>query len=382
MIRQINQDDFGLFCKAGVEFSTRYPLGIKKFLSAGINDHDREANFFFAQGGSMQCFIYEEGHKIRGRVAAMIHPELYAHKEKTGLLGLFDCDNDFDIARSLLDAAILYLKEKGCKTVWGPMDFSIWHQYRFMSSGFERHPFYGEPRNPEYYPAFFEQYGFETKTSWESQVLDMKGMELFYDHNRDQLELFYRLHYSFEKLSGHNSDRMMDVAYEIITKTYTQFPGFSYISLEQFKNHYKGLPRLLDKDCTLFVKNPDGAYVGFLLVFKDITTAVQAMNGKTGLLSKLRFKMHENKGRMANIAQGAALPYYIREAAVLGRKQLNQPLTLAGATICQAIKNIMDSGRYDQTIISLMRDGAQIRNHAHHETTETREYKLYQINIQ
>jgi len=381
MIREISAKDFKQFAQAGVDFSSSYPNGIKKFLEAEIATFHPDDNFFFKQGGHMQCFIFEDNKIIIGRIAAMINPELQENGETVGLIGLFDCVEEYSVAQQLLDVAIKYLKQKKCSLIWGPMDFSIWHHYRFMTQGFERYPFYGEPRNPEYYPKFFEQYGFKTKTGWESQVLNMKSMELFYDHNKEQLELFYRLNYSFEKLTAKNKNQMMDLSYALISSTYHQFPAFSAISLEVFKTHFKRLPDLLDKDCTLFVKNPEGKYVGFLLVFKDITMAVKAMNGKSGYLSKLKFLAHRNNSCMANIAQGAALPHYIREAAVVGRRQLNKPLTLAGATMCQAIKNIMDSGRYEYAVISLMRDGAHIKNHANDESSETRTYQLYQLEV-
>ena len=52
------------------------------------------------------------------------------------------------------------------------MDFSIWNRYRFAVDNFESKPVIGEPRNPAYYPIFFERYGFVRKFHWQSVLMN------------------------------------------------------------------------------------------------------------------------------------------------------------------------------------------------------------------
>jgi hypothetical protein len=70
-----------------------------------------------------------------------------------GLIGFFECVEDPVVATVLLDAARDWLREEhGLQRIWGPMNFDIWHSYRFMTRGFDQVPFYGEPDNKACYP--------------------------------------------------------------------------------------------------------------------------------------------------------------------------------------------------------------------------------------
>ncbi len=86
-----------------------------------------------------------------------------------GLIGFFECIEDPIVATVLLDAARDWLRDQhGLRRLWGPMNFDIWHSYRFMTQGFDQAPFYGEPDNKAYYPAYFEHYGFARRRTWHS----------------------------------------------------------------------------------------------------------------------------------------------------------------------------------------------------------------------
>jgi len=71
-----------------------------------------------------------------GRIAAFID---YTYKEagsgKIGWFGLFESEEDMDTARLLIDKAIEYLKENGCKKVIGPAKFNAsGYQYGYHKS--------------------------------------------------------------------------------------------------------------------------------------------------------------------------------------------------------------------------------------------------------
>ncbi len=379
MIIQLTQSELSIFAQSGVAFSRTYAGAIPRLLAAEIAQMSTAQNFFFKQGGKATYFVYKINNKIIGRIAAFVNPTIKDNGAQVGCIGMFDSIEDYSIACELFEVAVAYLRTHNCKHIWGPIDFSIWHNYRLMTQGFGSRGFLGEPRNPPYYPAFFERYGFSVRNNWESQVLDHAAMANFIAANKGHLTLAHKLGYTFVQLNKANQDELMRVTYRILTESYQYFPGFNDISEQDFLLHFKHMPSVLDIRCSQFVKNPDGKYLGFLLVFKDLYAPLVAMNGSTHFWAKIKYLLHQHQTEMANIAQGGTLPFFIREAAVLSKKHGGAPLTLAGATLCNALENIVRTKKYKQTIISLMREGAAIKNHASDITTERRTYALYEL---
>ena len=62
-----------------------------------------------------------------------------------GLLGFFESDDDEDAARDVLLPAAQWLRSEGCERVRGPMAYSTWNDYRFVTERTEPGSFHGEP---------------------------------------------------------------------------------------------------------------------------------------------------------------------------------------------------------------------------------------------
>ena len=102
--------------------------------------------FYRKAGNSHRKFVAVSGGKVHGRIAAMVNCDLKTGEgEQIGTLGFFECINDYHVARDLIGASLQWLSgEMGVSHVWGPMNFDIWHGYRFMTKGFDQDDF----RNP------------------------------------------------------------------------------------------------------------------------------------------------------------------------------------------------------------------------------------------
>src|SRR5687767_9484085 len=89
-------------------------------------------NAFFRHG-EMACFLASDGGRNVGRCAAIWDRGQQHESQPIGQIGFFECEDDPAAARALVDAASEWLRQRGLRRVWGPMDFSIWHSYRFMT---------------------------------------------------------------------------------------------------------------------------------------------------------------------------------------------------------------------------------------------------------
>ena len=72
-----------------------------------------EENSFF-QYGRLQQFVAWQGEQPVGRVVAAVNDRLIEREEQSvGLMGFFECINEQDIAKALLDSAQYYMNIQG-----------------------------------------------------------------------------------------------------------------------------------------------------------------------------------------------------------------------------------------------------------------------------
>lgn len=371
------QADVECFAQAGVEFSRKYPNGIPRFLTSEIHRFEPKHNHFLRIGGFLEAFLFLENGKTLGRVAAMIHPEY----PERGLVGLFDCVNDNRVACALLDAAKDCLRSHQCNSMVGPIDFSIFQSYRFMTQGFDQETFVGEPRNPSYYPQLFEHYGFVPNHTWVSWELDAQGMDAYLAKNEIHLDTFLKLGYTFKQFRIRNASRLMRQTYRLLIESYRVFPFFTHISESDFLQEFERMPTLMDPECSTFGYTPTNELYGFNIVVKDLTKALRSMNGKTHLIAKFRFLWNRNKSSLANFAQGGSLPRYIRESLLLAHRAGRPSFSLSAATVYRSIRAIRKSGKYRSVIFTLMREDGMINLQIKDFKCSERIYAVYEYPI-
>ncbi|WP_212002997.1 hypothetical protein [Chitinophaga sp. HK235] len=128
---------------------------------------DKKANPFY-ESGDMQLFIAVDNGKVVGRIAAIenkahnIH-----HNDRTGFFGFFECINDREVSRQLLDSAAAWLKKRGLVAMRGPVSPSTNHESGFLAVGFDDTPRLMMPYSFPYYLELMEQCGLnKVKQLW------------------------------------------------------------------------------------------------------------------------------------------------------------------------------------------------------------------------
>ena len=146
------------------------------------------------QGGEHAFFMAYDDDRPVARVLVGVDRRLNERiGEKRGYLSLFECENNMEYARAVLDAAVAYLRGLGMERAVGPNnpvfdDFSK----GFLFEGFDGPPVLFNPYNPPYYNNFFTAYGFSKHRdhyayrlllsdfpSRETRELSEKAMERF-----------------------------------------------------------------------------------------------------------------------------------------------------------------------------------------------------------
>ncbi|HRZ41070.1 MAG TPA: hypothetical protein P5228_00015 [Bacteroidales bacterium] len=377
IVRVSTRDDLQSFARCGSDFAQHYGESFPKSVGSELRLWDPACNFFFGQQSEAIALLAVDGDVVLGRIAVFRHPMLTDSEPGTGLLGMFESAERDDVATALLTEGCTILRGWGCNRVAGPVDFSIWHQYRFMTKGFGSYVLMGEPRNPEWYPLFWQQFGFTAAHHWTTFIYDHTALQPLPETLRTHEALFRRLGYHSVLLTGMDDQILMHQVHALLMPSYRTFPFYTPLTAEEFVKHYHYMPSLISKNTSFLLKNQLGEIMGFSLQYRDLNRAFKAMGTGTGFTSKLRFWLNRNKEEVAIIAQGGTTTHHSREAVELGLEKEGTPLSLGKVGLARSIQLSVDVEKYSAYAITLVRDEALHRKNIPQNTVETREYALF-----
>lgn len=96
-----------------------------------------------------------------GRIMGIInHRYNNLKNENSGRFACFECINDEEVSKALLQAVETWLKNKGISRIVGPLGFSDKEPQGFLVEGFEHLPVISANYNPPYMPLFLENLSF------------------------------------------------------------------------------------------------------------------------------------------------------------------------------------------------------------------------------
>src|SRR3954471_773760 len=109
-------------------------------LDMDMKDRLSYKNPFFEHGDGVIFTAFRNGFCV-GRCTAQIdRGHLARYKDDVGFFGFFDTIDDAEVARELLLRAERWLKERGMKTIRGPLSLSINEEIGCLVDGFDAPP--------------------------------------------------------------------------------------------------------------------------------------------------------------------------------------------------------------------------------------------------
>ena len=321
-------------------------------------------------GNRFKNFVFVDGAKVIGRVSAFINSDLTDQRGcPVGCIGYFDCVDEYEVAESLLSSAITWLKrDSRIKTIWGPLNFDIWHGYRFMTKGFDREVFAGEPYNKTYYPEYFTRFGFTTRRRWQSIELNVDEiLKKVVKTGEDKIGYFKDQGYHFVPFQMKDFRGEFAKMYDIVIRTFSEFPGFTPISKVDFVNLFIPFKQALHSDLITFLHDPNDKAVGFASIFLDVAGACRALKGQNSLSAKLKFIYKRRKVDRVIFYICGILP-----------EERQKRIGAGIALFTYALKKIEALG-YRRIVFALMAEDNKSQNYVKHYGKEMdREYTLYE----
>src|SRR5262249_21237322 len=107
----------------------------------------------FLRVGEAQAFLAMRDGRAVGRVLAHVWKRhVHLHGEGVGYFGFFECIDDAEVARALLEAAVAFARERRCERLRGPFNMTAAQEMGIVTAGFEDEPSVDMVYTPEHYP--------------------------------------------------------------------------------------------------------------------------------------------------------------------------------------------------------------------------------------
>ena len=295
------------------------PIKFENFLTLS-----KKHNLFFRHGDAA-FFLAMDGNEVLGRISASYDDSLFSGDRSIGHFGFFECVDDANVARALLQAAEAWLMERGKTDIYGPVNLNIFAGYRIQLSGFDKPAFMGEPRSPAYYQDLLEHCGYAVSETWRSWDMPEPVLPIALDGLKKQVAsydsaIFEGLRYRY--FSPETADEDWRLAHGLVMETFKDNFHCPNMDADEFVQVTHG-PAMTDPG-SFMVENPEGELIAFAWGYVDRSEALRFVDGdiqridslgqfpsNCGVLNAFGIKDSYRKTGLANVILSKVFQYLV-----------------------------------------------------------------------
>lgn len=251
------------------------PLRVERrwFLSRRVGTYAKRVDF--------ELFLARRDGRVVGRVSAHIdHAYNRHHDEQRGWFGFFECEDDPEAARALIDTAAAWLAERGMADMTGPADFTMNDESGIVVEGHDLHPMVRQPWHPPYYQRLCEEAGLE-------KVVDLLTWDLSIADRAQMLPILPELAQEAREKHGVTIRRMsrrrlrgdLDVFAEIYNRAWRRNFGFVPYDERDLDQYALELQIVYDRKWFM-IAEVDGEPIAVAISIPDINEVLRRMKGR------------------------------------------------------------------------------------------------------
>ena len=178
--------------------------------------------------------------------------------------GFLETVNDLTVNQQAFDLLEDDARQRGRKTIVGPLNFSTFHAYRLRLT---EAPSWGrfdrEPATPAYYPGLLARLGFQVRSRFESRMIHSQDIPIAYADKGQLLAAFAQFPFEVIPLKPDTWVRYETELIELVHQVFSENPAYKPIPEAQFRLFYNR--RFAEKLCphtsVLFRDRPSGQLV-------------------------------------------------------------------------------------------------------------------------
>jgi GNAT superfamily N-acetyltransferase len=225
-------------------------------------------------------FILEHNNEIIGRIAAFIDTiALEKWKEAIGLFGYYDCIENNEASKILMETAADWLKRKGMKYMRGPWSF-VSQEWGLVVEGFTPSPTVMAPYNPEYYIGHLTAFNLQKIKDLLVYYISVKEGYKIPDRIMtltDDVKKRYGI--IVRKVDMKNYDKEVLKIIELSNSSLIDNWGYTLVTTAEAEAIARDLKPIIHPKGVIFAEDKQGRPVGFAITIPDINTLIKGLNG-------------------------------------------------------------------------------------------------------
>jgi GNAT superfamily N-acetyltransferase len=236
-------------------------------------EHIDPAKNPFFEHADVQFFLALRDGRVVGRISAHVDHNLNAFQDnRWGLFGFFECEDDPEVARALVDTAEAWLRERGRDRMVGPMDFTTNDECGLLIEGHERPPIILCPWQHPYYQRLLEE------SCGLQKAMDLQMWELHIEGRESVHPAIWEMADAVEPKHGivvrpfRKRDLQAEVSrfLEVYNSAWERNWGFVPLTEKEVRHYAKQLKPVLDENWAMIAERKDtGEVVGAALTLPD-----------------------------------------------------------------------------------------------------------------
>lgn len=160
------------FIEFGIDLYKNCEYSCPPLYSDEVETLSREKNPAFEVCDAAYFMAIDESGKVIGRIAGIINYRANSHwNVKKVRFGWFDFIDDLSVSKALLDAVVVWGKEKGMTALNGPVGFTDLDKEGLLVDGFQDMQLMACSYNYEYYIKHYDAYGLTVDNTWHESKL-------------------------------------------------------------------------------------------------------------------------------------------------------------------------------------------------------------------
>lgn len=240
---------------------------------------DARRNPFYAHA-DIAHFLARRGADVVGRISAIENRAHNAfHEDRVGFFGFFECTEDPEAARALVDAAAAWVKGRGLTHVRGPVNPSTNDECGLLAEGFERRPVVLMTWTPRYYLDLMAAAGcarVKDLYAWEITQALLATFEAKLGRIVERVRT--RADVTIRSFVMRRLDAELEILRGLYNKAWERNWGFVPMTDAEFDWTAADLKKIADPDLLLLAE-VKGVPVGFQLALPDVNVMLAAAGG-------------------------------------------------------------------------------------------------------
>lgn len=254
------------------------------------------ANPLWTAGNPFRFWTAHRNGRPVGRIIAHIHGQSNAlHKLQRAQFGFFDCADDGEAARMLLDAAAGFAREHGKRELAGNFNLTAMQQAGVMTGGFGARGYTDMVINPPHIPRLLEENGFAPFFPMRTFELDLAAVHPSQARALDEGDGF-----RFAPIHRASFAERMAEARIVLNDGFAANPMFVPLTDEEFRFQAGEMMSILDPRLSSMLL-ADGRPVGTIICIPDLNGFLAASRSQFGLGTPFHYLRYRLRRRRAVI---------------------------------------------------------------------------------